>query len=582
MKSHFALLLAATLNFAGKSQTITWLDFNKDVFVKAKEQNKPVILDLGATWCHWCHVMDDSTYNNKAVVDYLSRNYICAKANQDKRPDLHSKYKEYGWPATIIFDANTRELEKIAGYVNPRDFSKILEQSSKGKRRESAPLKINNVTKASDAKWQDSAKKYIETDFYNFLDFKRGSFSMNQKFIDYDAFEYGLLHYQQDIRLKSWLKLTIDYSKNINDQVWGGVYQYSTRRDWYYPHFEKLLSIQARYLKIYAKYYMNCKDANALMLAKNIDRYINRFLKSPSGLYYNSQDADLKEGEHAGDYFVLSDKERLAKGIPRIDSSCYLKENAQIAESFVYMWAATGEENYLKNSGNILKRLKEEYKITGLGYVHDKNFKEALALGDYIYLCRALMTFYNASGESWSIEEANNIGKDIIRNFKSDNGFLNYRSDINPLPPNPILTENIDLCRVFNRLYYFTNEEHYKTYSKQIFSYLISEEVLKEIIAESGILTAKEELDAEPGKVVVFLKSNKEVEWEKALLTLWRSGSDYFMIERVIGDNVPEKYKDMKDASGNNNCAFICSSLSCSSPFFTTAGLQHFLAGKNK
>ena len=87
----------------------------------------------------------------------------------------------------------------------------------------------------------------------------------------------------------------------------------------------------------------------------------------------------------------------------------------------------------------------------------------------------------------------------------------------------------------------------------------------KEIIAESGILTDKEELDTEPKKVVIFLKSAYEVEWEKALLTLWRSNSDYFMIERIIGDKVPEKYKDMKDAAGNSNCAFICSSTSCSS-----------------
>lgn len=577
MRRQLFIVALLFLCVTAPSQTISWLDFNKDVFTKASEQKKLVILDLGASWCHWCHVMDDSTYSNKAVIDYLSSNYICARANQDFRPDLYSRYKEYGWPATVIFDAEANELVKYAGYANPREFLNLLAQTVENPGM--APQPAAKVL--SEGRWNDSIRRYIQNDFDNFLDYEKGAFDMNQKFVEYDAFEYVLLH-QEDPVFKNWLKVTVRNSEKINDRVWGGVYQYSTGRDWNYPHFEKILSVQARYLKIYSRYYAVLKDQPALAAAKNIVRYLDRFLKSSTALYYNSQDADLKEGEHAGDYFIMNDKLRLARGIPRIDSTCCLKENALLAEAFVYLWSATGDTLYLNRAGRMLHQLDRDFYVKGFGYVHYQNERNAIALGDYEYFCRALISYYNATGSEWSKEKAGDLGREIIRNFKGTQGFVNYRSGTNPLPPTPMLTENIDLCRLLNRLYYVTGDEQFRTAAKQIFSYLISEKVLKEIIAESGILMAKEELDREPVKLVVFLRSEHESEWNQALTELWRLSSDYFVIDRVIGEAVPEKYMDMRKAAGESNCAFMCSSTSCSSPVFKTAELKKVLAGRGR
>ena len=162
------------------------------------------------------------------------------------------------------------------------------------------------------------------------MDFSGGGFVFGQKYIDFDTFEYTFSHYKSD-SLSKWLTNSVVNSTGIYDNQWGGVYQYSTNNDWNHVHYEKLLFIQARYIKMYCWYYKIFKDAAALKKAEGIVKYVDRFLTSPTGGYYSAQDADLIKGEKSHDYFALSDAERMKKGIPAIDSNVYTTDNAQYA-----------------------------------------------------------------------------------------------------------------------------------------------------------------------------------------------------------------------------------------------------------
>lgn len=88
---------------SGQSGAIEWQPWSDAIFDQARRENKFVLLDLEAVWCHWCHVMDETTYKTPEVISLTKSKYIPVRVDQDSRPDLSNRYEDYGWPATIVF-----------------------------------------------------------------------------------------------------------------------------------------------------------------------------------------------------------------------------------------------------------------------------------------------------------------------------------------------------------------------------------------------------------------------------------------------------------------------------------------------
>ena len=101
--------------------------YSDDVFARAKKQNKFVLLDLEAVWCHWCHVMDETTYKDPKVIQLMHDRYIAVRVDQDARPDISSRYEDYGWPATVVFNGEGGEIVKRRGYLPPEEMSSMLQ-----------------------------------------------------------------------------------------------------------------------------------------------------------------------------------------------------------------------------------------------------------------------------------------------------------------------------------------------------------------------------------------------------------------------------------------------------------------------
>jgi len=79
---------------------IKWQDWSKDAFEKAKLEQKPILLDIFGSWCHWCHVMDKTSYSDPAVADFVNKNFVAVRVDTDKRPDVNRRYNMGGWPST--------------------------------------------------------------------------------------------------------------------------------------------------------------------------------------------------------------------------------------------------------------------------------------------------------------------------------------------------------------------------------------------------------------------------------------------------------------------------------------------------
>jgi uncharacterized protein len=118
---------AAAQEHSSAKQQLNWQAWSNQEFAYAKREHRFVLLDLEAVWCHWCHVMDANTYSNPAVIKLLRSHYIVVKADQDSRPDLSTRYEDFGWPATIVFDAAGHEIVKRQGYLAPDEMASMLQ-----------------------------------------------------------------------------------------------------------------------------------------------------------------------------------------------------------------------------------------------------------------------------------------------------------------------------------------------------------------------------------------------------------------------------------------------------------------------
>ena len=230
---------------------IPWLRSDTEAFAQARAQRRFVILYLEAVWCHWCHVMDEETYGNAAVAAEIAEHYVPLRIDQDLRPDLSNRYKDYGWPATIVFAPDGSEIVKRQGFVEPARFLKLLRAIETDPSPENAasieataPAQISAALTA--ATRAELLKRHRES-----FDAKLGGLAIEQKYLDRDSVEYALAH-ANDAGEKTMALTTLDAARALFDPTWGGVYQYSTFSDWKHPHYEKLATVQAEYLRTYA------------------------------------------------------------------------------------------------------------------------------------------------------------------------------------------------------------------------------------------------------------------------------------------------------------------------------------------
>ncbi len=332
------LLPRASLAEETPSAQIPWQPWSNEVFARAEKEHRFVLLDLGAVWCHWCHVMEDITYRDPKVIALIRQRYIAVRVDQDARPDLSNRYEDYGWPATVVFNFDGSEIVKRQGYIPPKPMASmlqaIIDDPSPGPSIvEAAPLE-----QASGAGLEPQQREKLRKILRDAYDAKNRGWGTVQKFLDWDVIEFCQGEtIRGDRELERMARETLDAQLQLIDPVWGGVYQYSTDGDWKHPHFEKIMQMQAEDLRSYAQAYALWKDSAHLEAAKKILGYLHNFLTSPDGAFYTSQDADLVQGEHSADYFALSDPERRQRGIPRVDQHIYARENGWAINSLATM-----------------------------------------------------------------------------------------------------------------------------------------------------------------------------------------------------------------------------------------------------
>ncbi|NIJ44243.1 hypothetical protein FHR24_000682 [Wenyingzhuangia heitensis] len=546
--------------------TIEWQELNAATFTRAKAENKIILLNLKANWCHWCHVMKNNTYTNQEVVTYINKHFITVEADQDANPELSNRYKDYGWPATIFINAKGEDVVKRAGYMAPENFLRLLKAIIKDPSPEQTSVDLTTINNTKNT--NNNLVATLENNFIKSLDIEVGGFNQAQKYIEYATFEKALLD-RKNLTLNTWIKNSVKGAKKLSDPVWGGMYQYSTHNDWEHVHFEKLLSIQARYINIFLQHYTYYNDENSLKQAKNIVHYIDTFLANKNGLYSNAQDADLIQGRHAGAYFALNNTERRKLGIPNIDKNTFTDNNATIGSALLRMYNGTQNKKYLNKVKTIENGLYQRKNRNGL-YTHGSKQSTVSSLKDQIAMAHFFINLIkNDINNTKAKQELKALCLQLKNKFLLQNGsFISFTGN-NGLTTQPLKEENISLARIFNWYGHYTHNKEYINIAKHTYKFLTADVLAKNYYSEASLLLLQKELATEPNQYV-YLNTEKGNHFNYYLQSI----TPFYSLVYVGKLNELPTEKQNLIKSFKENVLFSCTSNYCSTPIYSEEELK--------
>jgi hypothetical protein len=408
----------------GEGRSVAWLPLGPEVFERARKEHKLVLLDGAAEWCHWCHVMDETTYRDPEIGRILGERFLTVRVDVDERPDIAERYGDWGWPATIVFSAEGEELGKYRGYLPADELRGILEAAAQGAQTGLATAEETSgpASQPGPVEALGLVVGFATLQLDAYYDKEQGGWGQRQKSPLGANISFELRRAAQgDREALARARATLDKQRALLDPVWGGVYQYSTGGSWSSPHYEKLMPYQASNLEACARGYALTHDAALLADARGIARYLSTFLSNADGAFLVSQDADAGAHDRGalfvdGDvYYRLPDLERRKLGLPRVDDHVYAHENGLAIAAFCALFDAVPEPEILARARRAADLMLHTL-VAPDGSVR-RGSGATRYLADSASLGRALALLAERSGEASYREAALRIAAAMERDF---------------------------------------------------------------------------------------------------------------------------------------------------------------------
>ncbi len=458
-----------------RAAEIQWREWGPETFREAMESGKPILLSLSAVWCHWCHVMDETSYSDQGVIDYINQHYVPVRVDNDQRPDINARYNMGGWPTTAFL---TPDGEVLAGatYVPPDQLRQLLPQVAvyyKSNKDEVA-AKVEEVRKRRAAGEAGQPGELSPQVFDALLravaetyDPVFGGFGDAPKFPHTDAIDLLLYGYRRrrDPDLLHMARKTLESMARgeVFDQERGGFFRYATHRDWSEPHYEKMLEDNAGLLRNLLALYRSSGDpAHAAIAGRLIDYLEAKLRDKGAGFFYGSQDADEE-------FYKLPAAEREKRQEPYIDRTCYTSWNAMAASAYLEAsWTLDRPE--LRDAAlSTIAFAWEHCRREGEGMCRfDDGAPQVFGLlGDQAHTARALLDAYEATGDPIQLERAEELARLLLERFadKEGGGFFDTWDQTESLgrlrERQKSLHENTVCAELFNRLHSLTRNEDY-------------------------------------------------------------------------------------------------------------------------
>jgi len=348
-----------------RASEIGWREWSERAFQEAQVSDKPVLLAISAVWCHWCHVMDETSYSDPEVIRLINERFVPVRVDNDERPDVNRRYNMGGWPTTAFL---TPDGEIVHGgtYIPPDAMRSYLGQvadvwsSQRGElAHRVAELReketATRAPQAGDLSWEivDAVGSLVRGQY----DPQFGGFGREPKFPQPKILRFVLDEHRRfgypELATMLHKTLAAMAGGGMYDHVEGGFFRYATTRQWEIPHYEKMLEDNAELLAVYAEAHRSFPTAGYDRVVRDVIRWMDATLwRDDVKAFAGSQDAD----EH---YYALDVGERTKHGAPFVDPTIYTSWNALAASAYYAAALALGEDRRSERASAALRSVQE-------------------------------------------------------------------------------------------------------------------------------------------------------------------------------------------------------------------------------
>jgi uncharacterized protein len=468
---------------ANRAHEIAWMPWGDDAFTRAKAEDKPILLSISAVWCHWCHVMDETSYSDSGVIALINERFVPVRVDNDRRPDINARYNMGGWPTTAFLapDGTTlsgatylpphqmrRALDEIAGFYAQRK-DEIVQRAAEMRTQR------GTYRPAGREDLRESMVVRLVEELGDSYDAEYGGFGDAPKFPQPEVLDFLLTEWRVtgEQRLYDMVARTMEGMSRggMYDHVEGGFFRYSTTRDWSIPHFEKMAEDHAGLLRVLAQLVRFVPNTGFRETLVSAATYVRNVLRDrESGFFAGSQDADEE-------YFALPLDERRARNAPFVDRTSYTNWTCALAGAGCEIGRALDDDGIVGRALDTLDAVHERLiDNDGLAYhfIEPGGAPQVRGLlTDQVAYARAMLDAHEISGEARFLQRAQALVDVVIARFEAEDGGFYDRIDLDgraegrlDYPDRPIVDNGL-FAEVLLRLAALTGDERYRNHAER-------------------------------------------------------------------------------------------------------------------
>ena len=459
-----------------RASEIRWRPWGDAAFAEAREQNKPVLLGISAVWCHWCHVMDETSYSAPDIIKVVNDRFVAVRVDNDERPDVNRRYNMGGWPSTVFL---TPEGEIIHGatYIPPQEMWQALhavDEVWSTKREDIAKRVAELGEQEAEARAPKSGE--LSADIVDAVgalvrgqyDPQFGGFGRAPKFPQVRLLRFLLDEYRRhgypDVAHMLHKTLGAMAASGMHDKIEGGFFRYATTREWEVPHYEKMLEDNAELLTVYAEAHRTFPEAGYDRVVRDVVRWMDTVLwREDAKMFAGSQDADEV-------YYELDGAGREKHGDPYVDKTLYTGWNALAISGFVTAGQALNDPQVRERGLDVLRTIANKMWDPNEGLAHfDRGEGPQIRdlLGDLVAVITGQLDAYESGAHPLGIVGAQRVAARMHERLEDTEGGGFFDAPERPEPGRLAVREkpiedNAMAADAFLRLAVLTGDERWR------------------------------------------------------------------------------------------------------------------------
>jgi uncharacterized protein len=421
-----------------RASEISWRPWGEAAFQEAAALDRPVLLHLTAVWCHWCNLMDETTFSDPAIIGLVNEQLVAVRVDADRDPHVQDRYIAGGWPTTA-FLTPTGEVLWAGTYTESAPLAEVAAGvlTAWRERRAELELEIERRHRAFEARHargtamglvRREAADDVLTALRQSFDARNGGFGDEPKFPQTDAVELLYLNMGEDAAWGSMADQTLDgmLAGELWDGVDGGFFRYATAADWTSPRLEKLLETNASLLEAYALGAALRGRDDWRAIAERIVAWVDGTLVGERGFWAGSQGADPV-------WFAADAGERARLRPPRVDTTVYTSWNARWIAALARAGARLDRPEWVERADSALRALLADMAAPGGGVFHYQadggEPRHDFLLADTLECTRAALALAQATGAADWGAAAEQLARHMERRWWAEDGGFWDRAD---------------------------------------------------------------------------------------------------------------------------------------------------------